>query len=550
SPAHQVWLPPLSRPATLDELLGPLATDPVRGYGAAAPHLRGALRVPVALVDKPFEQRRDLLWLALDGAAGHVAVAGAPRTGKSTLLRTIITSLALTHTPREAQVYCLDFGGGALAPLRELPHVGGVASRLEPEAVRRTVGEVHALLTARERDFAATGVESIGEYRRRGYPGDRHGEVFLVVDGWGTLRGEYDDVEPVLVDIATRGLSYGVHVLAAGTRWLDFRPVVRDLFGTKLELRLGDPNDSVVNRRAAGNVPEGTPGRGLTPDGLHLLTARPATATAEPADLVKTIAAGWSGPPAPPVRLLPTDLPYADLVEAAGPQPPLSLPLGVIEADLSPVAADFAAEAHLLVFGDPGSGKTALLRSLAASIVRQCEPERARVILIDHRRGLLGAIDTEHLIGYGASPAETQELVDSVVGYLRRRLPGPDVTPQQLRDRSWWTGPECFLLVDDYDLVAGGLSNPLSGLLDFLPQARDVGLHLVLARRTGGASRALYEPVLQRLRELGSPGVLLSGDRDEGVLLGDVRPRPFPPGRGVLVNRRSGTHLLQLAHLP
>lgn len=124
------------------------------------------------------------------------------------------------------------------------------------------------------------------------------------------------------------------------------------------------------------------------------------------------------------------------------------------------------------------------------------------------------------------------------------------MTPQQLRDRSWWTGPECFLLVDDYDLVAGGLSNPLSGLLDFLPQARDVGLHLVLARRTGGASRALYEPVLQRLRELGSPGVLLSGDRDEGVLLGDVRPRPFPPGRGVLVNRRSGTHLLQLAHLP
>ena len=30
------------------------------------------------MVDKPFEQRRDLLWLALDGAAGHVAVVGAP----------------------------------------------------------------------------------------------------------------------------------------------------------------------------------------------------------------------------------------------------------------------------------------------------------------------------------------------------------------------------------------------------------------------------------------------------------------------------------------
>jgi len=45
--------------------------------------------------------------------------------------------------------------------------------------------------------------------------------------------------------------------------------------------------------------------------------------------------------------------------------------------------------------------------------------------------------------------------------------------------RSWWTGPECFVLVDDYDLVAGGAANPVGTLLDYLPQARDVGLHLL-----------------------------------------------------------------------
>ncbi len=550
APAHQVWLPPLSRPAHLDELLGPLATDPARGYGVVGPHLRGALRVPVALLDKPFEQRRDLLWLALDGSAGHVAIAGAPRSGKSSLLRTIITSAALTHTPREAQFYCLDFGGGALAGLRELPHVGGVAGRLDTAAVRRTVGEVAALLTARERHFASAGVESIAAYRQRGYPGDPYGEVFLVVDGWGTVRTEYEDVEPALVDIATRGLAYGVHVLASGSRWLDFRPVVRDLFGTKLELRLGDTADSLVTRKAAGNVPAGTPGRGLTPDGLHLLTALPSTAAAEPGELVKIIAAGWSGPPAPPVRLLPDELPYPELVTLAGQQSPLHLPLGVVEDDLSPVGADFAADPHLLIFGDPGSGKSSLLRSLAASIVRQCSPEQARIILIDHRRSLLEAITTEHLIGYGSGAAETQELIDSAVGYLHRRLPGPDVTAQQLRDRSWWTGPECFVLVDDYDQVASGSTNPLAGLLEFLAQAKDTGLHLVIARRSGGAARSLYEPVIQRLRELSTPGILLSGDRDEGVLLGDVRPRPLPPGRGVLVNRRTGTRLVQLGHLP
>ncbi len=115
---------------------------------------------------------------------------------------------------------------------------------------------------------------------------------------------------------------------------------------------------------------------------------------------------------------------------------------------------------------------------------------------------------------------------------MQRRRPGPDVTTAQLRDRSWWTGPECFVLVDDYELVVTASANPLAGLLEYLAQARDIGLHLVLARRAGGAGRALYEPMLQRLREVGTPGLVLSGERDEGALVGDVRPRPLPPGRG------------------
>ena len=106
------------------------------------------------------------------------------------------------------------------------------------------------------------------------------------------------------------------------------------------------------------------------------------------------------------------------------------------------------------------------------------------------------------------------------------------------------------MLVDDYDLVATGPANPLRPLLDYLPQARDIGLHLVITRRAGGAGRALYEPVIQRLRELSSPGLVMSGDRDEGALLGTVRPAPLPPGRGRLVTRREGVRLVQLAHLP
>jgi S-DNA-T family DNA segregation ATPase FtsK/SpoIIIE len=555
-PAHQVWLPPLTTASSVDELVGPMALDPARGLSVSNPQLRGALQVPVALVDKPYEQRRDLLWLQLEGSAGHVAVVGGPQSGKSTALRTLITGLALTHTPAEAQVYCLDFGGGQLSGVRELPHVGGVFGRLDTAAVRRTVGEVATLMMDRERRFATIGVDSMTTYRRRraaaagGAADDPFGDVFLVIDGWGTLRSEYDDLEAVVTDIANRGLSYGVHVVASASRWMDFRPAVRDLFGSRLELRLGDPSDSSVSRKAAANVPERTPGRGITPDQLHFLTALPKIAGGEPIDLVKQIAAGWTGAPAPRVRMLPAVVPFSAIETVRDESEPLSLPVGIAEADLRPVLVDFDSEPHFLLFGDSESGKSTFLRSLATTITSRFTPEQARLIIVDYRRSLLGAVQSDHLIGYGTAAAQTLELTKSVAGYMAGRLPGPDVTPEQLRNRSWWTGPECFVLVDDYDLVATGPNNPVLPLLDYLAQARDVGLHLIMTRRSGGAGRAMFEPVIQRLRELSSPGLIMSGDRDEGPLLSNVRPSAQPPGRGWLVTRKEGARLIQVAHVP
>jgi S-DNA-T family DNA segregation ATPase FtsK/SpoIIIE len=133
---------------------------------------------------------------------------------------------------------------------------------------------------------------------------------------------------------------------------------------------------------------------------------------------------------------------------------------------------------------------------------------------------------------------------------MRRRLPPPDVTPEQLRERSWWTGPELFVLVDDYDLVVTPGANPLAPLTEFLAQGRDIGLHVVVTRRTGGAGRALFEQFLTRMRDVGAIGLLMSGDKAEGQLLGGQKAEELPPGRAKLVTRRGEPRLVQLAWLP
>ncbi|HIW63048.1 MAG TPA: type VII secretion protein EccCa [Candidatus Stackebrandtia excrementipullorum] len=556
-PAHQVWLPPLDDSPALSALYPRLhPTD--RGLtpeGFVGP---GNLKVNAGIVDKPFEQRRDSLALDLSGAGGNVLVVGTTQSGKSTTLRTIMCSLALTHTPAEVQMYCLDFGGGGLRALTGLPHVGGVVGRKQVDEVRRTVAEMTTLLDDREAAFAAAGIDNMASYRRRKaageFPDDPFGDAFLVIDGWPTIRTEFEELEEDLQAIAQRGLAFGVHMMIATNRWTDMRAALRDLMGTRLELRLGDPAESEINRRAAKNVPERTPGRGISPDAMQMLVALPridGRATVDDLtdgvnELVQHVKKVWHGPPAPAVRLLPSTVSLSEVVPQMGSN---VVPIGLNESQLAPVGLDFSAEPHFLAFGDVESGKSNLLRTIAQQIAKRYTPEEARILVVDYRRSLLGEIPESHLAGYAAGDADGRKLLRDADEAIRTRLPGPDVTPEQLRARSWWKGPDLFVLVDDYDIVSGGTVNPVSEILDLLAQARDVGLHLVLTRRMGGASRAMYEPVVQRLRELQSPGLLMSGSKEEGLLLGDVRATPRPPGRGMLV-RRSGNELIQTAWSP
>jgi len=550
-PAHRVWLPPLTEPATLDQVLPPLVPHPTLGLTPATWPGRGRLVVPIGLIDKPFEQIRDLYMLDMSGVGGHVGVAGGPQSGKSTLLRTIIAGLALTHTPAEVQFYCLDFGGGTLATLAGLPHVGGVAGRLDPERISRTVAEVQEVIARRERTFAELEVEGMAAYRALRADGqvtDPHGDIFLVVDGWASLRADFEEEDAQIRRIAARGLAYGVHLLLTTGRWSDIHSSLRDLLGSRIELRLGDSIDSMIDIRAAAQVPR-SPGRGLTMDKLHYLAAVPRVDGRSQTEdlseaaraLADAVADSWAGPPAPAVRMLPSTLPAAQLPPAEG---KLRMPLGLGEKDLEPVWHDFATHPHLTVLGDTGSGKSAVLRLVAHAVVANYRPDEVWVLIVDTRRALLDAVPEEYRVGCAFSAPAAGELVTDLAARMRQRMPGPDITPQQLARRDWWSGPELYVLVDDYDLLVTSMSGgPLNSLVDLLPQASDIGLHVVLTRAAAGSSRTAMDSVVRRLQESNTPDLALSCPPNELPLLNGTRPRQFPPGRGQLVTRRGATQL-------
>src|SRR5205823_5000288 len=77
-----------------------------------------------------------------------------------------------------------------------------------------------------------------------------------------------------LRQLSNRMLGFGVHLVVTANRWSEIHAGLRDQLGTRLELRLGDAVESVIDIRAANNVPA-VPGRGLTADKLHFLAAVP-----------------------------------------------------------------------------------------------------------------------------------------------------------------------------------------------------------------------------------------------------------------------------------
>ena len=122
--------------------------------------------------------------------------------------------------------------------------------------------------------------------------------------------------------------------------------------------------------------------------------------------------------------------------------------------------------------------------------------------------------------------------------------PGPAVSARALRDRSWWTGPRAVPAgrrLRPGRARSAAAAHPLLPLVEFLPQAKDVGLHVVVARRCGGAARALFDPLLGRLRELGAaalrderqPGRGAADRRGQaGRVAARARDAGRPPARG------------------
>jgi S-DNA-T family DNA segregation ATPase FtsK/SpoIIIE len=274
------------------------ATDEVPGE----PGGRGLLAtLGVGADGRPFQ-----VDLMTDGP--HVLVAGTTGSGKSELLQSLVLGLALRHPPSRVALVLVDYKGGAsFGPCRDLPHVSGQVTDLDPGEATRALHGLRAELRRRERLLADAGVGDLEALRARAasrsdQPGRRAPDVpavwdvpprlVVVVDEFRALAEEEPDVVSGLVRIAAQGRSLGIHLVLATQRPAGaVTAQMRANVSLRICLRVTDAADSsdVVDVPDAASLPVDRPGRALVRRGpaapevvQTAWAARPATSHGGP----------------------------------------------------------------------------------------------------------------------------------------------------------------------------------------------------------------------------------------------------------------------------
>ncbi|MFC4033627.1 FtsK/SpoIIIE domain-containing protein [Streptomyces polygonati] len=375
---HSPWLPALPDALRLDELPAPSA-------GGALPP------APFGVEDLPALQARRSVAVDFHGF-GHLLAAGAPRSGRSQLLRTIAGSLARTLSTADLHLYGIDCGNGALNALTRLPHCGAVVGRSQSERAVRLIGRLKAELTRRQDLLAADGFADIGEQRAAvGTDEERLPHIVILLDrweGWTTSLGELDHgaLSDELFTFLREGASVGIHLIITGDRTL-MAGRIATLTEDKIAFRLADRSDFALLSVNPRKVPDDIqPGRAYRSEsGIELQVALldgEVTGQGQAAALTAIGAAAAERDAGLPrsrrpfrVDVLPSRLSFADawdMRDTDAARSPLWSLVGVGGDELTGHGPDLSDGLPAFVIGGPGkSGRSTLLLTLARGYQRQ-----------------------------------------------------------------------------------------------------------------------------------------------------------------------------------
>ena len=515
------WLPPLP-PVLLMADIAPGVGGRERVTGRSQPPSFG-------ITDLPQLQRQEPAVLSLD-TFSHLMAAGAPRSGRSQLLRTIAGTLALAHSCADVHLYGIDCGNGALLPLMELPHCGAVVDRSQAERATRLLRRLAAELNRRQELLAASGFAGITEQRHAVPEHERLPHIVVLLDRWEGFTTTLGELEGgVLTEVITRilseGASAGVHLVMTGDRSL-LAGRISALCEEKLAFKLAEKEDYALiglrPRELPDDIPPGRAFRAGSRTEVQVALLAPDASGQGQATALRSIAGQCrsrdSAVPAAQrpfrVDLLPARVSFADAWRLRPVDAGLLWGMVGVGGDtLTALGPDLASGVPCFIVAGPAkSGRSTILRSMARSFLSAGTP----VVLVAPRPSPLRSL---------ASTSGVLRLFDT-----------PELREDELAGALASFGGPGVVLIDDAEILRDcDAAGELSRLIAF---GADAGQALVLAgdAESVGLGFGGWQVEAKRARRgcLTAPAALPEGDLIGVRLSRGVIGQPPRPGRCLL----------------
>lgn len=423
----------------------------------------------VGLADDPRNQAQFSLALQLS-EDGHVAVFGAPGSGKTVFLQTLVMSLALTYSPDDVHIYIMDFGGWSLNIFSLLPHIGGIANDNETEKIQKLSEMLSEELLARKRTFGSMGVTSIEDYREATQKHIPY--IVLVVDNFAPVLSLYPALDKFFIDLSREGANYGIILVTTANSLTSLPFKVSQNIRNKLALHMTDRTDYVgIVGKTDGLEPDDFPGRGLARCDypVEFQTAMPGRGRSQKdilADLRETckrMDEVWHGNRPAPIPVLPEIIPYGT-VSARG------IAIGLSTQKLDPVGIDFSTSHCLIISGTPQSGKSNLLKIIS----KQLSAIGAKLIAVDSPdRGLASL--REIVSDYCVEGMEIDDSISRLIPELQQRKSLHDKNSEE-------TFPLIAIVIDDLSTCFDSISDQTAKRLEMIARiGAGLGVLLIIA---------------------------------------------------------------------
>lgn len=210
--------------------------------------------------DDPFNQRQELLTLPLS-EEGNAIIYGSAGSGKGIFLRSMIYSLLCNHTPKELNLYLLDFGTEMLRIFAKAPQVGDVLFSNEAEKIANLMKMLKSEIVKRKQLFADYGGDYISYCKKSG---DIIPNIVVVINNYAAFAEMYENEEDSIAVLTREGVKYGLTFVftAASSNAVRYR--LQQNFKQMIVLQMNDNTDySGILGNVNGVYPAKIKGRGI-----------------------------------------------------------------------------------------------------------------------------------------------------------------------------------------------------------------------------------------------------------------------------------------------